>query len=480
MTSPNDQSVSWKQILAREHLPKIALLAMALWLHSVNSMLSATTLPSAVEEIGGLNLISWAFALYLMGSIIAAASTNLAVATLGLRKAMLFATAIYIVGCTLCAMDPVMPVLLVGRVVQGLGGGGLMALVFIAQDRFFPNHFVPKVVACLSVVWTLSAFCGPLIGGAFATYGLWRMAFWAFFVQGGLLIFGIRFLFKKYPIEADVEPQKIPIVRLGYLAIAILAISLAGAHFHLLRSSILIIIGFASIGFFLARDRGASNNRMLPLDTTNLHHRIGSGITMTFVLSMSIMSFLVYGPLILISLYDLTPLTAGFVVMLEALGWGGAAVIFSGVQKSKEPSLIRIGSLLVVIGLIALALALPHGPLWLVIICTIFGNSGFGMMWGFIIRRIVDAAAADERDRAGALIPSVQQMGFALGAALSGLIANGLGISETMEKAPLQNLTFWLFASFVPLGLVGVLLAWRFTRIDNDADGTTQRTLQQS
>ncbi|NKB75681.1 MAG: MFS transporter [Gammaproteobacteria bacterium] len=474
MNDSTDQSVQWKEIFTREYFPKVALLSMALWLHAVNSMLGATTLPSAVDDIGGLHLISWAFALYLLGSIIAAASTNLVVATAGLRKAMLFATFLYIIGCSVCALSPSMPVLLLGRMIQGLGGGGLVALVFISQDRFFPNHFVPKLVACFSVVWTLSAFCGPLIGGAFATYGLWRVAFWAFAIQSVVLMIATHFLFKKYPMEADIEPQKIPIIRLSYLAAAILAISMAGARFELLRSSLLIVLGIAALGFFLVRDKGARTSRMLPLDTTNLRHPIGNGITMTFILSMSIMSFLVYGPFILISLYDLTPLSAGFVVMLEALGWGGAAVIFSGASKAHEPTLIRIGSALVMTGLIALAMVLPTGPLWLVIAVVIVGNGGFGMMWGFIIRRIVDASSVDERDRTGGLIPSVQQLGFALGAAVAGLIANALGINEAMEETALKDLTFWLFASFVPLALIGVLFAWRFTRVDNTASARTE------
>ena len=67
----------WREILTRQYLPKLLVLAMAVWLHAANSMLAATTMPSAAKEIGGLDLISWAFALYLTGSIVAAASISL-------------------------------------------------------------------------------------------------------------------------------------------------------------------------------------------------------------------------------------------------------------------------------------------------------------------------------------------------------------------------------------------------------------------
>ena len=96
-------------------------------------------MPSAVQEIGGSEFISWTFALYLAGSIAAAASSSTLVARYGLRYIMLRAALLYVVGCVVVASAFNMPVLLVGRMLQGLGGGTLVALVFIAQDRFFPT-----------------------------------------------------------------------------------------------------------------------------------------------------------------------------------------------------------------------------------------------------------------------------------------------------------------------------------------------------
>ena len=146
------QHVHWREILTRAYLPQLLTLCLAIWLHAANSMLTATTLPAAVGEIGGLRLISWAFALYLMGSIVAATAISACVASYGLRRTMVASTLLYTLGCAICAAAPTMPVLLVGRTVQGLGGGALVALVYIAQDRFFPNRMVPRIIACLSVV----------------------------------------------------------------------------------------------------------------------------------------------------------------------------------------------------------------------------------------------------------------------------------------------------------------------------------------
>ena len=183
MKSTSIPQASWRELLNRQYLPKLAIMALALWLHASNSMLTATTMPSAVDEIGGLKLISWTFALYLAGSITAAASISLLVANLGLKATMIRAAVVFSIGCMVVATAVNMPVLLIGRILQGLGGGGLIALVYVSQDRFFPNHLVPRTIAFLSSVWMIASFSGPVIGGAFATVGEWRLAYWVFAVR---------------------------------------------------------------------------------------------------------------------------------------------------------------------------------------------------------------------------------------------------------------------------------------------------------
>ncbi|MEM7293215.1 MAG: MFS transporter, partial [Pseudomonadota bacterium] len=86
----------------------------------------------------------------------------------------------------------------------------------------------------------------------------------------------------------------------------------------------------------------------------------------------------------------------------------------------------------------------------------------FGMMWGFIIKRIATAAGEGETERTASMIPITQQTGFALGAALSGLIANGLGLTQEMPLEEMSRVAFWLFAGFVPIALIGNVIALRF------------------
>ena len=466
MSTAAEQEASWRELLTREYLPKLVTLALALWLHASNSMLTATTMPSAIEEIGGLELISWTFALYLAGSISAAASISLLVARQGLKKTMIYAAFVFTGGCAVVATAPNMPVLLVGRVLQGLGGGGLIALVYVCQDRFFPNHLVPKTIALLSSVWMLSSFSGPVIGGAFATIGEWRLAYWAFAVQGLLLVPAVHFLLGGSEPEVDVSSEGIPIIRLLLLSAAILLVSLSGSYYHPVGSPILIGLGCLSLFLFVFRDVSATRSRMLPSQVTDLSHAIGCGILATFLLSISIMSFLVYGPLILIELYGLSPLQAGLVILVETISWGSAAILFSGTRAESEPLLIKAGGACALIGLAAIAIFLPRVSLLGVVLAVIVLNGGFGMMWGFIIKRVIGAAPAAEKDRTSSLLPITQQTGFAIGAALSGLIANSLGIDQQASAGQIRDIAFWLFAGFLPIAAIGNVFAWRFVRPD--------------
>ena len=112
---------------------------------------------------------------------------------------------------------------------------------------------------------------------------------------------------------------------------------------------------------------------------------------------------------------------------------------------------------------------MPHGPLVLVVVSAFFGNAGFGMMWGYVIKRVVDNVGPEDRDRAGSMLPSAQQTAYALGAALNGIIANGLGFDAMTRPEELRTVALWVFAGFMPPAVLGTLIAWRFAELVTNA-----------
>ena len=455
---------SWSDILDRQHLPLLLTLCLAMWLHATNTLLTATTMPSAVEELGGLNLIGWTFVLYLTGSILAGSASSMLVVRHGLRTTMISAALMYVAGSVVCATAGNMPVVLVGRTLQGLGGGCLVGTVFIAQSRFFQPEHVPRVIAMISVVWMLATFASPMIGGAFSTWADWRYAFWAFAVQAVLLAVIIRLMMPASASNSNRSTARLPVIRLGLLVMAILMISVAGIEFRTALSPMLVISGVACMVIFAYRDAHCESDRMFPRSIADLRHQFASGILTILLLCLSIMSLSTYGPFILIELHGMTPFTAGLILMLESLAWGIMALTFSSTPSKHEHLLIRFGSALVLIGLVACAITFPDGPIWVIAVSAMIPTGGFGMMWGFIIKRIQEISPNDEKDRISSLIPITQQMGFALGAAICGLLANALGLVAGLSVASIQLVAFWIFAGFIPLALCGNLTAWRFSQ----------------
>ena len=466
MNEPVSIEDSWIGLLASRLFPRFILLCFAVWLHAANSMLAATTLPSAVSELGGAHLISWAFTLYLLGSILAGASAGLVSQRLGLRYGFAASASLYCLGSAVCALAWQMEVILVGRFLQGLGGGSLLALAYIALARIFPADLMPRLMAAISVVWSTSAFCGPLIGGSFSTLGLWRFGYWAFGAQALVFVILALLMLSKDAGEERSVSARIPALRLAVLSAGILCVSLAGAAVDLIRSPVLCLMGLGLLFAFLRLDEARTESHMYPSVTTDLNSKTGVGLFMIFSAAAATMSFLVFGPILLETLYGITPLQAGYVVALEAVAWGVAAIAFSNSPPRAEPTLIRAGTICVALSSVCLAFAMPSGHLWLVVLCGAGQGAGFGMMHGFVVRRLVAAAPGTEKDVTASSIPTTQQISFALGAAAAGIVANAAGFADGASEQAARSAAFWVFIAFAPVSLPSVIAAWKLTRPD--------------
>lgn len=437
-------------------------MCLGVWLHAADALVATTVMPSAIVEIGGLPYIYWTIALYELGSIIAGAVTGVGVVALGLRSAMTASALVYALGCAASALAPSMTVMLVGRLVQGLGGGAMLALSYVGVSLLFPERLWTRVLAIVSGVWGVSSLVGPLVGGVFASAGLWRGAFWAFGAQALLLVVLTPLLVRADetpPAEADAIPGR----QVAALTVGVLAISYAGVQRDLGAMTALAALGLAVLALVLRLERGA-RVRLLPPAPLSFRVPWGAGYVMVLTLATATVSFTVYGPLLMSRLFDVSPLTAGFMVATESIAWTVAALAFARATPAHEPTLIRIGALLVTAGIVALAVAMPRGPVAALLPGGILQGAGFGMSWAFVLRRIVASVADGERERASAAMPTLQMIGYAVGAAASGIVANVIGLTETASADVARSVGFWVFAAFLPLALVGIAAAFRIAR----------------
>jgi len=463
MTEAKAQHVPWAALTQEGHLPRLLLLCFGVWLYAADSTLVATIMPVAVDDIGGLPYLSWTFTLYQLGSVTTGAIAGLMVLRTGIAKAQILAGIFYVLGCALSGYAPDMPTMIVGRLLQGMGGGGLVSIAFIGASTLFPQKLWVRIIAVISGVWGVSSLCGPLIGGYFVAGGNWRGAFWAFAAQGVVAVLVAPPLLRKQFQTQKEQTQAMPLARLGLLSVAVLAICQAGVVTSTALASGLCAAGVALLVAFLKQDAD-SENRIFPRGILNPRTTSGSGLVMMSALFMGTISLTVYGPLLMYIIFGAEPLVAGYIIALESLGWTVTAVTSSGVSERIEPRLIRTGSVFVSVSLLGLIYAMPVGPLWLIALLAVIMGMGFGMSWSFVSKRIIANVPEAERTQASASIPTFMRVAMALGSALSGIIANYSGFSEESSVAVAQNVAFWCFAAFVPLMLVGLVTAWRVAK----------------
>jgi MFS family permease len=455
-------TVSWAGLFDRRYGARTTMLGLGVILAAVEGLVVTTALPSAAGEIGGLTFYSWATTLYMVGSILSAASGGLIKSRYGARRGFIGAALVFVAGTIMCGLAPTMAVLLVGRAVQGLGGGLILALCYAIVRDSYPETLWPKAFALMSGVWGTAALLGPLMGGVFASMGYWRLSFLSM-VPIAIFVAVLAFVLLPKAVPANGDAPY-PIGRLALLGAAILAVAMAGNIGTLFGS--VCLIGGALIAMMIALrldDRAA--DRMLPRAPFSPSNPVGAGLWIVLVMSASICSFGIYGPLLLQMLHGVSPLMAGYIVAAESVSWTAAALFTASLAPSRTPITIIAGPVITTFGLIGLALFVAAGPMSLIILSVFLSGAGIGACWAFVSDAILRGATDDDGDLAGSSIPTVQTAGYALGSALAGIIANGVGIAEGMSVETTKDIAVWVHVGFVAPAIVATAMAVRLVQL---------------
>src|ERR1700761_8715370 len=218
----------WRDIVTAGRLPHFALICVGTWLNAADELMTATIMPSVARDIGGYAWFGWAGAVFLLGSILGGAPAGRLSASLGLRRAIAVGGSIYALGCVASALSPSIAWFLIGRFLQGLGGGWVMGLCYVAVSSLFPQRLWTRVFGALAGVWGAATLFSPLIGGLFAEAGLWRGAFWLFAAQGLIFIAAAWFLVRDDPQTEAPPSGRPPYLQVLVLAVAVTAIGCSG------------------------------------------------------------------------------------------------------------------------------------------------------------------------------------------------------------------------------------------------------------
>src|SRR5256884_1682842 len=153
-------------------------LMLTMFLAALDQTIVATALPPIGRHFQAFSTLSWLIPAYLLASTAVAPVFGTLSDIYGRRAMIIAALSLFLAGSVLCALAPNMPVLILARGLQGLGGGGIMPVVqTVISDVVTPRER-GQYQAYFSGVWVAAGVGGPILGGVFAEHLHWSMIFW--------------------------------------------------------------------------------------------------------------------------------------------------------------------------------------------------------------------------------------------------------------------------------------------------------------
>jgi EmrB/QacA subfamily drug resistance transporter len=153
-------------------------LMLAMFLAALDQTIVATALPTIGRQFHDVSNLSWVITAYLLASTAVAPVFGSLSDIYGRRAVIIVALSLFIAGSVLCALAPNMPVLILARGLQGLGGGGILPIVQTVISDIVTPRERGQYQAYYGGVWVAAGFGGPVLGGLFAEHLHWSMIFW--------------------------------------------------------------------------------------------------------------------------------------------------------------------------------------------------------------------------------------------------------------------------------------------------------------
>src|SRR3954468_18825375 len=150
-------------------------LLLTMFLAALDQTIVATALPTIGRQFKDVSNLSWVITAYLLASTAVAPVFGTLSDIYGRRAMIIAAMSLFTVGSVLCAVAPNMPMLIVARGLQGLGGGGILPIVQTVISDIVTPRERGEYQAYFSGVWTAAGIGGPIIGGVFAEHLHWSM-----------------------------------------------------------------------------------------------------------------------------------------------------------------------------------------------------------------------------------------------------------------------------------------------------------------
>jgi EmrB/QacA subfamily drug resistance transporter len=195
------------------------------FLGSLDNTVLASALPTIGRDFGNVHDLPWLITAYLIAATAVIPLYGKLADIHGRVFALRLALLLYIGASLVCALAPNMLVLIGGRILHGLGGGGLTSLGMIVLGDVAAPKERGRYYAYFSVVYTSAGACGPALGGFLSDYLHWSFIFWANIPLGALALALTVTTLRKLPRHE--RPHRLDVIGAVLIMVASVAFMLA-------------------------------------------------------------------------------------------------------------------------------------------------------------------------------------------------------------------------------------------------------------
>jgi MFS family permease len=422
--------------------------------------LALTTILSVIhDDLHDINLLGWVFPAYFLGSLFGVVAAGYEADRRGPARPFVLGLLLFGAGLLGGGLAPNMAVLVAMRALQGVGGGAIPAVAYVAIGLAYPAALQPRMFAVLSTAWVLPGLIGPAISGAVASAVGWRWVFLGLLplvaLAGGMTT---RALHELGPPGGE-EPED---RRLGALVLVIgAAMVLSGGTAHsAVATPVLIVVG-AIIG-------ARAFLRLVPSGTARLATGLPAAIGLRGLTTFAFFGTDAFVSFTVTDARKESILFGGLALTAATLTWTTGSWIAERRVRALGPALfVRVGLLIIAIG-IGLMICVARFDFPIATAVLAWGVAGLGMGLAYSPLTLVALAQATPgtEGEASASLQLSDTLGVALGTGTTGaIVAAGASIGSTRGEALAVA-----FAVCAAVAIVTSVAAVRLPSLVHDAD----------
>lgn len=426
----------------REIMQVIGGIVLCILLASLDQTVVIPALPAMASDLNGFGHLSWIVAAYLIAATVTTPFYGKLSDIYGRRQLLNAAIGIFIATSVLCALARTLDQLILFRTLQGLGGGGLMALAQAAIADVVPPRQRGRYQGYLAAVWGVSSIAGPLVGGYVSEHFSWRWLFWMNLPLGLLALYacnrGLRLLTPKGgKLRLDLPGS---LLLAATIVSCLLALGWGGTTYAWLSPQItgLFALSALSLAALVWQEKRAADPLLPPRMFANRTFVCGVAASSTGALAIFLCIFAL--PLYFQLVRGNSAAQSGLFVMPFLLANVLGNIISSKLARrtGKMRGILTGGFAAGALGLCVLAFLDAAAPIWLVLGVTLLAGTGLG---GCMVGTIMVVQNALHPRDIGAGTGSVivlRSMGSAFGSALAGTLL-GLGFATALANAGISQ-----------------------------------------